>query len=209
MGSLMISPGEMLYIGGWLVACVVAIGLMVVHRHTLTLFGAGYRAYLLQAWKVVTFAIAATGMVVIAPWTGDPTWDYVDAGFMALLTFLTAPWSVGTLYLGLRRQSGLVALYVAACLWLFSASWSYDGYILLRDGYYPPTWLPNLFASSVLYCAAGLLWNLEWHPERGVVFGFMRPGWPVPAGAGGFLRVMLYALPFMLIAGAMIGAFLL
>jgi len=209
MGSLMISPGETLYLDAWLVACIVAISLMITHRHTLTLFGAGYRAYLLQAWKVVTFAIAATGMVVIAPWTGDPTWDYIDAGFMALLTFLTAPWSVGTLYLGLRRQSGLVALYVATCLWLFSASWSYDGYILLRDGYYPPTWLPNLFASSVLYCAAGLLWNLEWHPERGVVFGFMRPGWPVPAGAGGFLRVMLYALPFMLIAGAMIGAFLL
>ena len=204
----MISNGEVLYLGVWLVACISTFGLMVANRHTLTLFGAGYRAFLLQPWKVVTFAISATGMVVIAPWTGDPTWDYVDAGFMALLTFLTAPWSVGTLYLGLRRRAGPVALYVAACLWLFSASWSYDGYILLRDGYYPPTWLPNLFASSVLYCAAGLLWNLEWHRERGVVFGFMRSGWPEPAGEGGFSRVLIYALPFMLIAAAMIGAFL-
>ena len=205
---MMISTGETLYLGGWLVACIVAVGLMVANRHALTLFGVGYRAYLLQPWKVITFAIAATGMVVIAPYTGDPTWDYLDAGLMALLTYLTAPWSVGTLYLGLRRRAGPLAIYLAATLWLFSASWFYDGYILLRDGYYPQTWLPNLFASSVLYCAAGLLWNLEWHPGRGVVFGFMRPGWPTPAGEGGFARVLLYALPLMAIAGAMIGAFL-
>ena len=208
MDGLLISPGERAYLFGWLVASVVALVLMVRERRRLTLFTRGYRAFLLQRWKLVTFVLAAGSMMVVAPWTGDPTWDWIDAGFMSLLTFLTAPWSVGTLYLGLRGGARPVELYVAACLWLFSASWSYDGYILLRDGYYPLTWLPNLFASSVLYCSAGLLWNLGWWRGEGVLFAFMRPGWPQAEPAGGFLRVAAFALPFMLIAGAMIGAFL-
>lgn len=33
-------------------------------------------------WKVVTFLIATIAMTVIAPYTGDPTWDYVDAPLM-------------------------------------------------------------------------------------------------------------------------------
>jgi len=37
------------------------------------------------------------------------------------------------------------------CVWLFSASWFYDLYIVLRDGSYSPYWLPNLFLSSILY----------------------------------------------------------
>ncbi len=205
---MLISAGESAYLATWLLAMLAAALVTVVRRRDLTLLTAAYRSHLFQPWKLTTFVVAATGMVVIAPYTGDPTWDYVDAGFMSLLTFTTAPWSVGTLYLGLRRRAGPAALYLAACLWLFSASWSYDGYILLRDGYYPQTWLPNLFASSVLYCCAGLLWNLERHPERGVIFGFMRPGWPEPVTSGGLREVLLYGLPFMAIVAAMIGAFL-
>jgi hypothetical protein len=56
---------------------------------------------------------------------------------------------------------------VALCLWLFSASWSYDLYLLLRDGSYPVTWLANLFASSLLYLSAGLFWNLHWTARTG------------------------------------------
>lgn len=198
----------LLYMAAWGLACLVAAGLLWRRRARFTLTRRAYWRFLLRDWKLATFAIAASGMVVIAPYTGDPTWDYVDAGFMSLLTFLTAPWAVGVLY-RLRRDRGLLAeAYCAACAWLFSASWSYDGYLYLRDGFYPITWLPNLFASSVLYACGGLLWSLQWRAERGVIFGFMAADWPAPSAPGELQRVVLYGLPFMLIVAVMILSFL-
>jgi hypothetical protein len=95
-------------------------------------------------------------------------------------------------------------MYVASCLWMFSASWSYDLYIVVRDGDYPITWGANIAASSVLYMSAGLLWSLEWRPERGVTFGFLEKDWPAIHGRQHTRRVLWYALPFMLLATAMI-----
>jgi len=169
----------------------------------------GYARFLGAPWKLVTFAISGIGITVVAPYTGDPTWDYYDAAFMAVLTFATAPWATGTLYLAFRGKSGVRQAYVAACLWMFSASWSYDLYLLMRDGEYPNTWLPNIPASSVLYCAAGLLWNLDWRQGRGATFAFLEPGWPRVAPQAGFGRVAWIALPFMAIAAASILYFLL
>jgi hypothetical protein len=63
---------------------------------------------LFQDWKIVTFIISAIGLTVIAPYTGDPTWDYVDAAFMSILTYTTAPWVVGTIYLTLRGKTMMV-----------------------------------------------------------------------------------------------------
>jgi hypothetical protein len=126
---------------------------------------------------------------------------------MSLCTFLTAPWALGTLF---RLASGKAARadgYVAAVAWLFSASWSYDLWLLLRDGRYPDSWLSNLGASSVLYVAAGLMWSLDWREGRGVNFAFRREGWPDGNG-GHFGRVAWIAAPFMVLAAAAIGWFL-
>ena len=192
------------YLAAWMGTCLLAGALMWRQRRQLPLLGQDYRRYLAAPWKLSSFAVAFTGIVWIAPYTGDPTWDYLDAGFMALLTFTTAPWSVGTLHRYLNGSRRHTHAYIAACLWLFSASWSYDGYLLLRDGRYPETWLPNIAASSVLYVAAGLMWNLEWLPGRGVIFGFMRIDWPTPLPNDGLVRVIAFALPFMAIASAAI-----
>lgn len=180
---------------------------MVQQRRNLTIFTAAYWKFLLQGWKVSTFLIAAIGMTVIAPYTGDPTWDYFDAAYMSILAFTTAPWAVGTLYCGLLRRASLSHIYVAVCVWMFSASWSYDLYLLLRDGYYPVTWLSNIFASSVLYVCAGLTWNLERHPRRGIIFGFMDPAWP-QLHPSDFRYLVWYALPFMILVAAIIMSFL-
>jgi hypothetical protein len=196
------------YMLGWSFACLVALFLMIRYRSSIGLFQSRYWRFLFQDWKIISFIFATVGMTVIAPYTGDPTWDYVDALFMSVLTFVTAPWVVGILYLAIRRKVEISQAYVAVCIWMFSASWSYDLYLVLRDGAYPITWLPNIFASSVLYVSAGLLWNLEWKEERGVVFGFMEPGWPEVTDTRMFRRIMWFALPFMLLAAAMIAAFL-
>ncbi len=195
------------YMLGWSFACLAAIYLMIRYRSGIGLFQSRYWRFMFQDWKIISFIFAAVGLTVIAPYTGDPTWDYVDALFMSVLTFATAPWVVGILYLAIRRKAEMVQAYVAICIWMFSASWSYDLYLVLRDGSYPITWLPNIFASSVLYVSAGLLWNLEWKEERGVVFGFMEPGWPEVTDTRMFRRIMWFALPFMVLAAAMIAAF--
>ena len=196
------------YLASYSLACVVAFVLMVRERNNLTLFRPAYRQFLRSRWKLVTFAIASLTMIIMAPYTGDPTWDYFDAAFMSVLAFLTAPWAVGTLYLALRRQARPSHVYIAVCVWMFSASWAYDVYNLLKYGYYPITWLPNFAASSVLYMAAGLMWNLQKKDGRGVIFGFMEPGWPNPDYDLGFRKVFWFALPLMILVAAMILPFL-
>jgi hypothetical protein len=203
-----VTPILTVYLASYSLACVVAVFLMVRERDRLVLFQPRYRLFLLSRWKLGTFAFASLAMIIMAPYTGDPTWDYVDAAFMSILTFLTAPWAVGTLYLALRRQAKPVHVYIAVCAWMFSASWAYDVYILLKHGYYPPTWLPNIVLSSILYFVAGLMWNLQKKEGRGVVFGFMEPGWPNPEYDLGFRQIFWFALPIMILVTAMIAPFL-
>jgi hypothetical protein len=200
-------PFFTVYLAAWAAACLAALAIYLANRRAFAASCRGYFQFIGVPWKLWTFAIAAAGLVLIAPYTGDPTWDYFDAAFMAVLTYLTAPWAAGVFYRLLRGRGSWKEGYVALCVWLFSASWSYDLYLLLRDGYYPATWLPNVFASSVLYWAAALLWSLEWQSGRGVIFGFMRDDWPAPPQGPQFHRVVWAALPFMLIAGAAIGSF--
>lgn len=188
------------YLALWAGACVAAVAICVRDRRAFAFSHRAYWAFVFTPWKLATFCVAAAGLTLIAPYTGDPTWDYADALFMSVLTYASAPWAVGALYLAVRRRLPLKQAYVAACAWLFSASWSYDLYLLLRDGEYPFTWLANLFASSVLYVSAGLLWNLDWKEGRGVVFAFTESGWPAPGGPRTFARILWFALPFMVIA---------
>ncbi len=139
----------------WGSVCVIALLLIILRRKSIELLNKAYWSGLFQGWKVTSFVFALLGIVVIAPYTGDPTWDYVDATFMSVLAYTTAPWAVGTLYLAIQGKCHVLNAYIALCVWLFSASWSYDLYLVIRDGYYPVTWYSNIFASSVLYLSAG------------------------------------------------------
>jgi len=204
-----LTPAFTAYMAVYMLACAVAAMLMIRERKTLLLFRPEYRRFMTSKWKLLTFAVAALSMIVMAPYTGDPTWDYVDAAFMSVLTFLTAPWAVGTLYQALKRRARPVHVYIAVCVWMLSVSWLYDVYIILKHGYYPPTWLPNIVLSSILYFAAGLMWNLQHKEGRGIVFGFMEADWPNPNRELGFRQVMWFALPIMLLVTAMIAPFLL
>lgn len=197
------------YITIWALACAVALAIYLRDRRSFCFAHREYWRFLAERWKLVTFGIAWAGLTLIAPYTGDPTWDYVDASFMSLLTFVTAPWVIGALYKSARGELPLKHAYVAACASMFSVSWSYDLYLVLRDGDYPVTWLINIPASSVLYVSAGLLWNLEWQPNRGVIFAFMREGWPTPCVHSRLGRIVWAASPFMLIAACAVLLFFL
>ena len=202
--NIRLEPEFAIYLAGWMLACVIAAVLAYCHRRETALFHKPYWRGITQPWKLTTFLIAASGMTVIAPITGDPTWDYIDASFMSIFTFMSAPWVVGVLYLSAQRRIAWRQTYIAVCVWLFSASWSYDLYLVLRDGEYPFTWLPNIFASSVLYLCGGLMWSLEWKPERGVHFGFTEAGWPSGERTARVMPIFWFALPFMILVAAMI-----
>ncbi len=182
------------YVAGWMSACVVALAVALWQRNSLSLLRSRYWRFLARPWKLVTFLVAVTGITLMAPYSGDPTWDHVNAPLMSVLTFTTSPWAVGTMCRFAKGWGRASHAYLGLCLMLLSASWSYDGYILLRDGAYPPSWNWNLMVSSWLYLSAGLLWNLDWQEERGIHLAFVRKRWPVPATTPVFRRLLPWAL---------------
>lgn len=183
-----------IYVGCWLFATLAALVLFVARPDACTVGRRAYWHFIAEPWKFWSF-VAGTGLIAgVAPYTGDPTWDRVDGFFMSVFCYATAPWLVALPYRARRGQVGVREAYIATCAWLFSVSWSYDGYLLWRDGYYPMTWWPNLFASSVIYLGAGLFWNLEWQPGRGVIFSFMRDDWPSRPKVFAPRRLLLLAL---------------
>jgi hypothetical protein len=155
------TPFFKVYIICWVSACLAALFLFIKESEKIYLCRSEYWRFIFQLWRLITFTIACLSMIIIAPYTGDPTWDYIDAFFMSTLTYLTSPWAIGTIYNVWKRKLKLSHAYIAICVWMFSASWSYDIYLVLRDGGYPETWFSNIFASSVLYISAGLFWSLD------------------------------------------------
>lgn len=78
-----------LYTAFWIVACLSAVAVAVVQRRRIELFDGAYWRFLARPWRLTTFFVAAGSLIVVAPYTGDPTWDYVDATFMSVLACAT------------------------------------------------------------------------------------------------------------------------
>lgn len=198
-----------IYTALWLGAGSVVLAMCIRRPSDFSIFSLAYGRALVVPWKIVTFSIALIAMVWLGPRSGDPTWDATDASFMSLFTYLSAPWSLGTFVRLVRRRTGLAQACVALWLWMFSASWSYDLYVWLRDGSYPPSWSANIVASSLLYALAGTLWSLEWSPAHGPSLSFLHEPWPRETPPRDSFRVLLAALPVVvLVAALMLGFFL-
>jgi hypothetical protein len=187
-----------LYPASWLIVLAIGIAVAIRHRTRLTLFRLDYWRWLLAPWKLATFVIATSGLIAIAPLMHDPYWDRIDAAFMSMLTFLTAPWAVGVLWRALSRKTSTAEVFVALCAVLFSASWSFDAYQTIRLGVYPDIWQLNLAASSALYVMAGVFWNLHWSLGRGVSFAFLDSEWPARTIAPSFSKIVWPATLLML-----------
>lgn len=204
----MLEPFFLYYIAAWGLACLAALFLFLRSPASFAIGRRSYWHFLGEPWKLATFVAGAALITLVAPYTGDHTWDYVDGFFMSVLCFTTSPWVAGVLFFAARGRTTWTEAWVAVCAWLFSASWSYDIYLVWRDGEYPDTWFANLFASSVIYLAAGLFWNLEWQRGRGVIFSFMREGWPSRPAESHFFRLLGYAFIFAIPAIAAVVVFL-
>jgi hypothetical protein len=187
---------QLKYTVGWLAFCVLAFVLAIkdIRPHW-----RDELAFLTVPWKLALFVPAIVFVTFAGRFTNDETWDVVTGGGMAVLTFLTSGWAVGSAYKALHRQRPPSAFLVTAAVALFSSSWFYDGYLLLRDGVYTQRWLGNLMLSPLAYVSAGLVLNLETR-SRGIGLGFTRADWPRPASRRPSLWLVLAAAPFILVA---------
>jgi hypothetical protein len=195
------------YLAAWCTACVVALVIAALRFRTFAIARRAYVIGMTRPWKLATFALALAGIVLVAPRSGDPTWDHWDAAFMAILVYTTAPWTLGVL--ARARSRSRAEIYVAACTWLFSASFSYDLYIFLRDQHhYPRTWWSNLVVSSGLYGLGGAMWSLRGQRGGRPTFAFMRDDWPTSLADGDARSLLPYIAIFMIAVCGILSPFL-
>jgi hypothetical protein len=198
------------YILGWNCYCLFAAGLIVLYRKRLAEEIPLYLSFLFVKWKLLIFLPACLFVTFTGPFTDDETWDMISGGGMSVLTFLTAPWAIGTIYKVRRFERPVAYGFIAVALWLFSSSWFYDGYLLLRDGSYTNRWIGNLILSPQIYLCAGLLWNLETNAEGKIRLGHTRKDWPAPPPPqdnSSLLPILWAAIPLILIAAYILVAF--
>jgi hypothetical protein len=108
----------------------------------------------LRPWKLITLAIGIALLIAGAFYYQAPDWDIPISFIMAILAYLTAPWSLRVL-LERRWQHLPGALFatwftVDGCYWLY---WHYMNPAALeamREA--------NFFASLALYGVCGVVW---------------------------------------------------
>ena len=201
------SPLLRCYVAAWLGFCAFAVGIVAQDRARVGPEIRAYWSYLLIPWKLAIFVPAFLFVTFAGRFTDDETWDMVTGGGMSVLAFLTAPWCVGLGFQALTGRRPLRYLVVAVALMLFSSSWFYDGYFLLRDGCYTTRWWSNLLLSPIIYLSAGLLWNLEARGRFRVGFGFTRHDWPGRPADRRVLPILVATIPLILVAGFILIAF--
>jgi hypothetical protein len=201
-----LSPFFVNYLACWISFCILALCIVVIERKQLVLELPVYLKFLCIPWKLWIFVPAFLFVSFAGPYTNDETWDFVTGSGMSILTFATAPWSVGVIYRVTIGKRSLRYLVVAIALLLFSTSWFYDGYLLWRDHAYTQRWAGNLVLSPIIYIAAGLLWNLEAKPQMNFSdrfdwrFSFIRSDWPTRPNNTQFMSLIKPMIPLILIA---------
>jgi hypothetical protein len=117
-----------------------------------------YVAELVRPWKLLSFAIGMCWLLFGALNYGISDWDAGISVLMGSLTYLCAPWSVGTILVAVRQRSpGWILRIVTA---LFVAWIVVDGiyalyHTLMGNRMFR---IENFYASSALYFLAGSIW---------------------------------------------------
>ena len=108
----------------------------------------------LRPWKLATLGIGITLLIAGSFYYRAPDWDIPISLIMALLAYLTAPWSLRVLIERRWKQwpAMLLATWftVDGCYWLY---WRYQDPValeLMREANFP--------ASLSLYGMCGLVW---------------------------------------------------
>lgn len=106
-----------------------------------------------RPWKLLTLAIGLGLLLVGADYYHAPDWDYRVSFIMAILTYLTAPWSAQVLMARRWRAVPIALLYyyvtVDGCYWLYWNAVNPDA-LEMREA--------NFYASTCLYWLCGFIW---------------------------------------------------
>ena len=107
----------------------------------------------LRPWKLSTLAIGLGLLLVGVDYSPAPDWDYTISFIMAILTYLTAPWTV-RVFMTRRWNMMLLGLFfyyftVDGCYWLYWSAVKPEA-LVMRDA--------NFYASSCLYWLCGFIW---------------------------------------------------
>ena len=118
----------------------------------------GYIAELARPWKLLSFAIGMGWLFFGALNYGISDWDVGISILMGGLTYLCAPWSVGTILAAVRQRPPGWALRIVTAL--FVAWIVVDGiYVLYHTLMGNEMFrIENFYASSALYLLAGSIW---------------------------------------------------
>jgi len=123
-----------------------------------------YLKELSRPWKLLTL-IAALGYYIRGAYLYQcPTWDVPVSIIMSFLTYIFAPWTVDTFYhlLKFRPKRWLLGVLICFGITYLVASGSYELYNLWNIGYWPPpTYWVNLYYSTLMFFAAGMLWRFK------------------------------------------------
>jgi hypothetical protein len=107
-----------------------------------------------RPWKLATLAIGIALLIAGAFWYEAPDWDIPISFIMAILTYLTAPWSLRVLVERRWRRLPLMLFFtwftVDGCYWLYWRTKDPVALEMMRDA--------NFFASLTLYGICGVLW---------------------------------------------------
>ena len=123
-----------------------------------------YFRELIRPWKLCSFFIALGYYIWGACHYKTPTWDVPISIIMSTLTYLIAPRTVDVIYYVVTyRPPKWISVLVMCGVVIYScASGSYELYNLWNIGYWPPpTYWVNLYYSSLMFIAAGMLWRFK------------------------------------------------
>lgn len=165
-----------------------------------------------RSWKLWTFFIALALLSYVSTLGYDPTWDVPETFVMGILTYITAPYSVGTFYRffkGLDRNWS--ELYLAVVLTFFSSCWFYDAYAtIFLVGEYPRMAFSNMGISPILYLLGGTLWSLEYVNQMGITLPFAHKDWKLTGyEVGEFQKFLPYIAGVTVVMLAIFGYFIL
>ena len=115
---------------------------------------AGELAEYVRPWKLLSLAAGIALLVAGAFYYDAPDWDVAISFIMAILAYLSAPWSMRALVTRAWRKLPFALLCtwftVDGCYWLYWSVKNPQAVEMMRDANWP--------ASLALYALCGLLW---------------------------------------------------
>ncbi len=111
----------------------------------------------LRPWKLCSLAIGILLLIAGSFYTPAPDWNIAISFIMALMTYLSAPWSLRVIIKRQWRHIPLMLFWVWASVdGCYALYWSYkdpQALAMMRDVNFP--------ASLSLYACCGLIWYFQ------------------------------------------------